>query len=120
MKIWVDAQLSPAIAVWLRSEFRIDAVAIRDVELRDAEDLEIFQSAKTANVAVMTKDRDFVLLLDRFGPPPQIIWLTCGNTSNHKLKHILAQTFNDAVSLLDSGEVMVEINSPYLVRGMEL
>ncbi len=38
----------------------------------------------------MTKDSDFVLLLDRLGAPPQVIWITCGNTSNARLKEILA------------------------------
>lgn len=76
MTIWIDAQLPPAIAAWIKSQFEIDAVAIRELGLRDAEDLEIFTAAKNANVAVLTKDTDFVLLLDRYGPPPQIIWLT--------------------------------------------
>ena len=31
---------------------------------------------------MITKDRDFVELLGRLGPPPKIIWITCGNTSN--------------------------------------
>jgi predicted nuclease of predicted toxin-antitoxin system len=113
MKLWIDAQLSPAIADWIGSEYGLDATAVRDLGLRDAEDGEIFQQARIANVAVMTKDKDFVLLLDRFGPPPQIIWLTCGNTSNQKLKAILRYTLDDAIRLLDSGEAMVEINEPF-------
>lgn len=112
MKIWVDAQLSPSIAGWIRSQLGFDAVAIRDIGLRDAEDLEIFRSAKTADATVITKDRDFILLLDRLGPPPRIIWLRCGNTSNERLKEILSQTLNEATAFLDSGETMVEINSP--------
>jgi len=111
MTIWIDAQLSPSIAGWIRTNFDFDAIAIRDIGLRDAEDAEIFASAKQANVVVMTKDRDFVLLLDQLGPPPQIIWLTCGNTSNSILKKILLQTIVEAVALLESGEEIVEINS---------
>ena len=37
----------------------------------------------------MTKDSDFVLLLDKLGAPPQVIWVTCGNTSNARLKEVL-------------------------------
>lgn len=80
--IWIDAQISPSIAPWMSSKFTINAMAIRDLGLREAKDQEIFQAAKRENVMVMTKDSDFVLLLDRFGPPPQVIWITCGNTSN--------------------------------------
>ena len=67
MTIWIDAQLSPAIASWISDNFDIQAFAVRDIGLRDAEDIEIFQAAKQANVVVMTKDRDFVDLLEPTG-----------------------------------------------------
>jgi predicted nuclease of predicted toxin-antitoxin system len=73
--LWLDAQISPALAVWLRMRFDLDAVAVRDIGLRDAEDPEIFVAAKDAAVTVMTKDSDFVDLLRRHGSPPQIVWL---------------------------------------------
>ncbi len=111
MMIWVDAQMSPAIAAWLNSEFAVDAVAVRDLGLRDATDKEIFQAAKQAHVVVMTKDSDFVMLLDRFGPPPRVIWVTCGNTSNVRLKQILSHTFPKALELLEAGEKLVEVNA---------
>ena len=71
MKIWLDAHLSPAIAEWITSEFGIEAFALRELGLRDAEDIEIFNSAREADAIVITKDRDFVLLIDRYGPPPK-------------------------------------------------
>jgi predicted nuclease of predicted toxin-antitoxin system len=36
----------------------------------------------------MTKDGDFVDLLDQHGAPPQVILVTCGNTSNARLRQI--------------------------------
>lgn len=107
--IWIDAQLSPAIAFWIRETFGIDAKALREIGLRDAEDEEIFRAASEANTVVMTKDRDFVLLLQRFGPPPKVILLSCGNTSNANLKIILSATLKDALGLLELGEELVEI-----------
>ena len=80
--IWIDAHLSPAIATWITNTFGITAIALRDLGLRDAEDPEIFEAAKAQNVIFMTKDSDFVDLVERLEAPPQIIWLTCGNTSN--------------------------------------
>jgi predicted nuclease of predicted toxin-antitoxin system len=111
MTIWIDAQLSPAIAVWINQNFAVNAIAVRDLGLRDAEDDEIFLAAKKANAIVMTKDSDFLFLLDRFGVPPQIIWLTCGNTSNARLKEILTLTLENAIQFLENGEEIVEINS---------
>lgn len=82
MTIWVDAHMSPAIATWMTSTFGVEAISLRDLRLRDAEDPEIFEAAKAQEAILMTKDSDFVKLVDRLGSPPQIIWLTCGRTFN--------------------------------------
>lgn len=109
MTIWIDAQLSPAIAVWISQNFQVSAIALRDLGLRDANDKEIFFKARNTAAIVMTKDSDFVQLLESYGPPPQIIFLTCGNTSNARLKQILTLTLSQAVALLHTGEALVEI-----------
>jgi predicted nuclease of predicted toxin-antitoxin system len=108
--IWIDAHLSPAIAPWITDTFGITAVALRDLGLRDAEDPEIFEVAKAQDVIFMTKDSDFVDLVERLEAPPQIIWLTCGNTSNARLREILSSTLPDALELLKSGEKLIEIS----------
>ena len=110
MTIWVDAQLSPALAGWITDALGIPAVALRDLGLRDAEDPEIFEAAKAQQAIVMTKDSDFVDLVNRLSSPPQIIWLTCGNTSNARLREILLKTLPRALELLKSGEALVEIS----------
>ena len=78
--------------------------------MRDAEDPEIFEAAKAQGVIFMTKDSDFVDLVERLGSPPQIIWLTCGNTSNVRLREILSATLLEALELLLAGEALVEIS----------
>nr|WP_274517683.1 MULTISPECIES: DUF5615 family PIN-like protein [Microcystis] len=88
----------------------MEAVALRDLGLRDAEDTEIFQVAKAQRAILMTKDSDFVDLVERLGSPPQIIWLTCGNTSNARLREILSETLPRALELLAAGETLVEIS----------
>lgn len=110
MTIWVDAHLSPEIATWITSTFKITALALRDIGLRDAEDSDIFEAAKAHRVIFTTKDSDFVDLVDRLGSPPQIIWLTCGNTSNARLQEILMATLPEALKLLQAGETLVEIS----------
>lgn len=109
MTIWLDAQLSPQIAGWIREQFGVDAIAVRDLGLRDATDREIFDAARQSDVVVMTKDSDFVELVNSFGTPPQVLWLTCGNTSNARLRLILEKTLSDALRLLTAGERIVEI-----------
>lgn len=107
--VWVDAQLSPAIASWLRETFDAEATAVRDLDLQHGEDHIIFERARAAGAIVITKDRDFADLVTRRGPPPQIVWLTCGNTSNASLRAILATAWPHAATLLDAGEPLVEI-----------
>jgi predicted nuclease of predicted toxin-antitoxin system len=111
MIIWIDAQLSPALAAWITATVGVPAVALRDLGLRDATDREIFMAARLAQAVVLTKDSDFTQLLDLYGMPPQVIWLTCGNTSNANLKIILAATLPQALNLLASGEKLVEIRN---------
>ena len=108
--IWIDAHLSPAISIWITATFWISALALRDIGLRDAEDAEIFEAAKAQGITFITKDSDFVDFVNRFGQPPQIILLTCGNTSNNRLKEILSSKLSEALALLSSGEPLVEIS----------
>jgi predicted nuclease of predicted toxin-antitoxin system len=112
MILWLDAQLPPAVAAWITTTFGVEAHAVRDVGLRDAKDPVIFQAARTAQVVVMTKDSDFVELLERLGPPPQVIWVTCGNTTNARLRNILTTSLPAAVRLLEQGAPLVEISDP--------
>ena len=111
MIIWLDAQLSPLIASWIKFHFKIEAIPIRDIGLRDSEDIEIFNAARKSNVVIITKDHDFIDLIGLYGKPPQIILLTCGNTSNDSLKMILNKSLESALQLIQIGESIVEIKS---------
>lgn len=112
MIFWIDAQLSPALAPWLSERFKIQAFSMKHLGLRDALDQEIFMAAKEAGAVVMTKDSDFLRLLERFGPPPQILWITLGNTSNASMKEVLVRVLPQALRLLAAGEPLVEVSEP--------
>ncbi|MDZ7757723.1 DUF5615 family PIN-like protein [Rhodohalobacter sp.] len=111
MKIWIDAQLSPAIAAWINRTFDdIEAESVRSLGLRDATDSDIFEAARKANVIVMSKDGDFIQLIKQKGPPPKLIWITSGNTSNARMREILSATLLKTKELLEIGENVVEIS----------
>jgi predicted nuclease of predicted toxin-antitoxin system len=109
--VWIDAQLPPALASWLRLEFGIDASAVRDIGLRDATDEQIHSAARLAKAVVVTKDSDFLTLVDRLGSPTQIVWITLGNCSNETLKSIFKEKWPLTTSLLAKGEPLVEIGA---------
>jgi predicted nuclease of predicted toxin-antitoxin system len=107
--IWLDGQLPPSAAAWITATFGIEAHAVRDLGLRKAKDPPIFQAARAARVVVMTKDSDFVEMLHRLGPPPKVLWVTCGNTSNVRPRECLRRALPAAIARLEGGESLVEI-----------
>lgn len=110
MKLWLDHQLSPHLCGWLEEHFDLDVTHVRELSLYTAEDPEVFEAAREAAAVVMTKDRDFLNLVQRLGSPPQVLWITCGNTSNTALKTLFEATLHEALQLLKSGERLVEIS----------
>jgi predicted nuclease of predicted toxin-antitoxin system len=108
MIYWIDAQLPPQLASWLSQTFKVEAYALRDLHLRDAEDVQIFQKARQQGI-IISKDSDFVEMVLRLGVPPQLLWVTCGNVTNRRLQNLLTQVFPRAQELLVSGEAVVEI-----------
>ena len=110
MILWLDAQAPPKLATWMAECFDLEALAVRDLGYSDAEDSVIFEAARKAGATVMTKDVDFVRLLERHGPPPQVVWITCGNTTNEALGRILCDVFPEAIRLIGEGEALVEIS----------
>lgn len=109
MIFWLDAQLPPQLAVWLSQRFGVQAVALRDLGLRDAEDRKIFMAARSAAVVLISKDMDFVDLVQRLGTPPQLLWVTCGNVTNRRLQQVFEATFERALRALREGGEVVEI-----------
>ena len=108
MKLWLDQmlprRLSERIAEWV-------GCSVWHVGTKYPEDEDLFLSARSAGAVVVTKDIDFGSLVERFGPPPQLIWLRCGNCSNRELEPIPKATLPTALELLEEGEPIVEIAS---------
>ena len=111
MTIWVDAQLPPTLAAWLTEQFKVEAANLDTVGLGHAPDISIFQHARKPGHVIMTKDDDFVDLVTRLGPPPQILWVTCGNVTNRALRDLLVRAFPAAQAHLAAGEPVVELTN---------
>lgn len=109
MTFWIDEQISPKFAYWLAQEFQVEAHSVDTLGFFSTPDKDIFMKARSANVIVITKDRDFREMVLSDGPPPQVVWITCGNTSTPKLQSVFAKAFPVALGLLRSGEPLVEI-----------
>lgn len=93
----------------MRAELGVAALALRDLGLRDAKDGEIFDRARLASATLFTKDSDFVELLRRRGPPPSVLRLTSGNSSNSRVRQLLVREWPRVLGSLSRGEGLVEL-----------
>ena len=74
MKILIDAQMPPALARWLREQSH-EALAVREVGLREAEDGAIWDYARQTGAVILTKDEDFATRALQQPDGPVIVWL---------------------------------------------
>jgi predicted nuclease of predicted toxin-antitoxin system len=112
MTFWLDAQLDPELGPWLGASFKIHAVTLKEIDLRDATDEELFAAARRlGKIALVTKDEDFVDIVRRKGVPPQIVWLRFGNMRTLKMRSLLSMSFAEALRHLESGCAVVEITA---------
>lgn len=66
MIFWIDAQLSPALAPWLTETFGVKAYSVKFLGYRDMTDKLIFEAAREACAVVITKDAEFVAMLELY------------------------------------------------------
>lgn len=76
----LDENVSPRLVPKLEPLFPGTRCVERVAELgAAATDRAVWQYARTRGLAIVTKDKDFVDLVVRFGHPPKVIRLTIGN-----------------------------------------
>jgi len=83
VKFLIDQNISSKVVPLLIESFR-NVNHVRQVNLVDASDLQIWFYAKRNNYSIITFDSDFIDLSNLRGFPPKIIWLRFGNSTNLK------------------------------------
>ncbi len=105
MKLWLDAQLPPRIA----ATFGVDCEHLRESSLERSSDEDIFNALRQAGNVIVSKDEDFVDLVTRLDPPPQVLWVRVGNVTNAALKAHCQRSLGRAIDYLRAGESLVEL-----------
>lgn len=108
MKLLVDAQLPPALAVALRQAGG-DAVAVREVGLREAKDPVLWQYALDHQAVIVTKDEDFAQRSLFTSAAPVIVWLRIGNATNPQLLNWLMPQWPAVLARLEAGDRLIEV-----------
>jgi len=108
VKLIVDAQLPPSLAGALRQAGR-DAVAVREIGLREAKDSAIWQYALQNNPAILTKDEDFAERCLCSENPPVVVWLRIGNATNPALLEWFLQLLPAVELRIQAGDRLIEL-----------
>ena len=93
MRLLFDQNISFRIVKKLSSIFP-DAEQLRELQLENFSDNEIWNYAKSHNYSIVTYDSDFYELSNLYGFPPKIIWLRVGNTSTATLPALFIEKAN--------------------------
>ena len=86
-----------------------EALAVRDVGLRNADDDALWQHALEGGVVIVTKDEDFPERSLRSGSAPQILWLRIGNCTNRALRAWFLPLWPEIERRLSAGDRIVEV-----------
>ena len=94
MKILLDANISWKIAKNLDPIFgKCEHVDFIKINI-PANDLEIWNYAKENEYIIITKDNDFIDLLEKNGFPPKVVLLKTGNNRSSDLEALLIKAIN--------------------------
>jgi predicted nuclease of predicted toxin-antitoxin system len=88
MKLLFDQNLSPRLPRLL-DDIYAESMHVREVGLRDADDLAIWQYAKVQGYTIVSKDSDFQQRSLLQGSPPKFIWLRVGNCTVNRIENLL-------------------------------
>jgi predicted nuclease of predicted toxin-antitoxin system len=105
-EIWLDTNISPAIAKWMGEDTGMSVKSSYSLSLHYMEDIEIYNLAKAeGNIILLSKDNDFTELISRLGAPPKLINIRFGNCSNSVLWGLIKPRIKDAITILTSSEI---------------
>lgn len=104
-EIWLDTNLSPAIAKWMNEYMGVSVKSSYSLSLHYLDDMAIYQKAKEhGKVIIISKDADFPELITRLGAPPKLINIKIGNCDNQTLWGYIKPGIKEAITLLTSSD----------------
>ena len=103
MKLLFDQNLSPRLAGYYKDYFS-DSTHLSDIGLDAAEDLIIWNFARSNNYTIVTKDSDFNNIVSLFGFPSKVIWIRKGNCTTQQIKTIITDQLDSIKSFINDQE----------------
>ncbi len=108
MRFLVDAQLPPALALWLVAEGH-EAEHVGDKGMQAASDTAIWDCALASSAAIVTKDEDFARRKVLAATGPVMVWIGLPNTRRRDLLVWFETVLPEIVAAVLRGETMIEV-----------
>jgi predicted nuclease of predicted toxin-antitoxin system len=106
MKLLFDQNLSHRLLTELGDLFP-GSLHVRLLGLAEADDIQIWNYAKSHNLVIVTQDSDYADWNKLRGAPPKIVWLRCGNTTVDQI-HLKIRNSAERIHALES-ELDIEV-----------
>lgn len=103
MKLLFDQNISFWVVKGLQNIFPL-VKQVRELNLENSTDREIWEYAKREGYTIVTFDSDFYDLTLILGIPPKVIWLRFGNTSTDNLLKILNENQSIITEFIENPE----------------
>ena len=103
MKLLFDQNISFRVVKGMETIFPL-AKQIRELNLENSTDREIWEYAKREGYSIVTFDSDFYDLTLILGVPPKVIWLRFGNISTNHLIKILKENQSIITEFIENAD----------------
>ncbi len=90
MKLLFDQNISFRLISKIVSVFP-EAKQVRQLEIENYPDIDIWEFAKVNGYTIVTFDADFLDISNLKGHPPKIVWLRFGNTTTDLLAQLIIE-----------------------------
>ena len=108
MRFLVDAQLPPALAVWIADKGQPSS-AVRGQGLRNYDDGSIVNFSTASDWVVVTKDEDIVERALGRKDGARVVWHRSGNSTNRAPFAWLESLWPEVIRQLEQGQRVIEV-----------
>ncbi|MBP9698540.1 MAG: DUF5615 family PIN-like protein [Elusimicrobia bacterium] len=105
MKLLLDENLSFRLVRVLQPYFP-DTKHVKEIGLSGAEDLIIWDYARSHGFTIASKDADFHQMVLLKGGPPKVIWIQQGNCTTDSIAELIVGNRSALQSLMESEETV--------------
>lgn len=103
MRLIFDQNLSFKLVALLATDFP-DSMHVREVNLAEADDADVWEYARENDLVIVSKDEDFHQLSFLHGPPPKVVWLRLGNCTTTEIEEALRASHSDLAEFCSDRE----------------